>query len=298
MNINSKKILTSSTNYLLVSTLICLSFISNAVTVNKEERKVILIGIDGVHYQTLKRLKTPNFDRLYTSELFTGGELNTDNEQQTNSGPSWATILTGVWAKQHGITKNDKSLKSLSPSLFDLINKQYPQAKITSIIRWDTIYDNLYSDLKFAKQKIVIKVHDTTAVEQFIQLLEIKPDFAFLHLDDVDHAGHDFGFGEAYDQSIINADLMLGKILNAIETNEQIKDKYLVIVTTDHGRNRTGKGHGAQSVSERKVFYATNNPYYHAENGLKTPKKPIPQTYIAQSVLHYLGVPMNSVVAQ
>lgn len=287
------RILKTSINYLLLSALLSLSFFSVAITVNKEERKVILIGIDGVHYKTLQRLATPNFDRLYTSELFTGGELNTETEQQTYSGPSWATILTGVWAKQHGVTKNDKNLKSLTPSLFDLINQQYPQAEVASIVRWDTIYDNLYSDLEFSKQKNVVKEHDITAVEQFILLLKSEPDFAFLHLDDVDHAGHDFGFGEAYDQSIINADLMLGKILNAIESKKQLKDKYLVIVTTDHGRNVSGKGHGEQSISERSVFYATNNFFYHGNNPLKTLNGGIPQTYVAQSVLHYLGVPLN-----
>jgi len=90
-------------------------------------------------------------------------------------------------------------------------------------------------------------------------LLKSETDFALLHLDDVEHIGHGFGFGEVYDQSIINADLMLGKILNAIESKQQLKDKYLVIVTTDHGRNASGKGHSKQSISERSVFYATNN---------------------------------------
>jgi hypothetical protein len=84
----STSIFKTSINFLLYSNLLLLSFFSSAVTVNSEERKVILIGIDGVHYKTLQRLKTPNFDRLYTSKLFTGGELNTETEQQTYSGPS------------------------------------------------------------------------------------------------------------------------------------------------------------------------------------------------------------------
>jgi len=292
-NLFSTNILKTSTNFLLCSNLLLMSFFSSAVTVNSDERKVILIGIDGVHYKTLQRLKTPNFDRLYISELFTGGELNTKTQQQTYSGPSWSTILTGVWADQHKITKNDKTLKSATPSIFDRINQQYPQAKIASIIRWDTIYDNLYSELEFAQQKVVVKAHDTVAVEQFIQVLKSQPDFVFLHLDDVDHAGHDFSFGEAYDQSIINADLMLGAILDTVESNSQIKDEYLIIVTTDHGRNASGKSHGGQSSSERSIFYATNNSFYHGENSLKSPNQAVPQTYVAQSVLHYLGVNLN-----
>ncbi|MCJ8319988.1 MAG: alkaline phosphatase family protein [Colwellia sp.] len=256
---------------------------------NKEERKVILIGIDGMDYQTLQRLATPNFDRLYTSELFTGGELNTETEQQTYSGPSWATILTGVWANQHQIIKNDKNLKSATPSLFDRINQVYPQAKLISVIRWDTIYDNLYSDISFAQHKIVIKEHDFKAVEKFIELLKNKPDFAFLHLDDVDHAGHDFGFSKEYDQSIIDADLMLGKIIDVIENNKQVNEKYLIIVTTDHGRNNSGKEHGGQSNSEKITFYATNNDFYHRKKTLQITGA-IPQTYIANSILDYLHV--------
>lgn len=60
---------------------------------------------------------------------FTGGELNTETEQQTYSSPNWATILTGVWLKQHRFTENDKNFKSLTPDLFDLINQEYPQEK-------------------------------------------------------------------------------------------------------------------------------------------------------------------------
>jgi membrane-anchored protein YejM (alkaline phosphatase superfamily) len=257
--------------------------------VNKEERKVILIGIDGVDYKSLQRLATPNFDRLFTSEMFTGGNINTETEQQTYSGPSWATILTGVWANQHRITKNDKNLKSMSPSLFDHINQKYPQAKIASIIRWDTIYDNLHSDISFAQQKSVIKEHDLNAVEEFIELLKINPDFAFLHLDDVDHAGHDFGYSEEYDKSIIDVDLMLGRILDVIENKVSMNDKYLVIVTTDHGRDDSGKGHGEQSKSERTVFYATNNDFYHRKNLLNTPDNAA-QTFVAKSILDYLHV--------
>jgi predicted AlkP superfamily pyrophosphatase or phosphodiesterase len=292
-NLFSRSIFRTSINFILCSNLLLLSFVTSAVTVNSEERKVILIGIDGVHYKTLQRLKTPNFDRLYTSELFTGGELNTETEQQTYSGPSWSTTLTGVWADQHKITKNDKTLKSATPSIFDRINQQYPKAKIASIIRWDTIYDNLYSELEFAQQKVVVKAHDAIAVEQFLQLLKSQPDFAFLHLDDVDHAGHDFSFGEAYDQSIINADLMLGKIIDTVENTPQMRDEYLIIVTTDHGRNASGKGHGGQSTAERSIFYATNNSFYHGKNPLKSPNQAIPQTYVAQSVLHYLGLHLN-----
>ena len=65
--------------------------------------KVLLIGIDGVRPDVLAEVPTPNIDELAASGWYTA-EARTTNPSV--SGPSWSSMLTGVWPEKHGVTSN------------------------------------------------------------------------------------------------------------------------------------------------------------------------------------------------
>ena len=71
-----------------------------------EERtpKVILIGIDGVRPDVLAEVPTPNLDALGATGTFTA---RTQTTTPSVSGPSWSSMLTGVWPEKHGVTDNE-----------------------------------------------------------------------------------------------------------------------------------------------------------------------------------------------
>ena len=71
----------------------------------------------------------------------------------------------------------------------------------------------------------------------------------------------------------------MGTIWDAIQYREQnFKEDWLFIITTDHGRDaQTGKNHGGQSDSERNTWLIMN----------KKPAQEVVKTAIGVAVLYY-----------
>ena len=80
---------------------------------------------------------------------------------------------------------------------------------------------------------------------------EQRPTLLFIHLDRVDHAGHEHGHGTPqYDAAIEEADRLIGLVLAALR-DSGMADRSLVIVTCDHGGK--GKGHGGSTMGEIEI---------------------------------------------
>ncbi len=67
--------------------------------------RVLVVGIDGVRIDTLRRLPTPHLDALAADGFLAAVEV--DDRTPTMSGPCWATIVTGVGVEKHGVWSND-----------------------------------------------------------------------------------------------------------------------------------------------------------------------------------------------
>ncbi|MBK8659915.1 MAG: alkaline phosphatase family protein [Bacteroidetes bacterium] len=64
-----------------------------------QDRKVLIIGIDGTRSDALQQANVPNLDALIANGLYTYDAWHCGI---TVSGPSWSTIMTGVWWNKHG----------------------------------------------------------------------------------------------------------------------------------------------------------------------------------------------------
>jgi len=102
------------------------------------KRRVLIIGLDGVRVDSLKASDTPNIDTLAQSGPYTYEALASRGEQATSSGPSWASILTGVWAKKHKAFDNDFETPNFDryPHFYRRIRDTYPSAYLSSIVNW------------------------------------------------------------------------------------------------------------------------------------------------------------------
>jgi hypothetical protein len=71
---------------------------------NETRKKVLLIGLDGIHVDILEQADTPNLN-----SLIAGGSFSADARTRpiTVSGPGWSSMLTGVWMEKHGVESND-----------------------------------------------------------------------------------------------------------------------------------------------------------------------------------------------
>ena len=244
--------------------LLILIFLVLSSCINIKEKKVLVIGIDGLRPDCLEAASTPSMDFLikngaYSNKAYAGGELGTKTQQPTVSGPGWVSITTGVWADVHGVTNNKFTGYNIekAPHFFKRIKEQNEKLYLSSISQWHPINnkilipsakaDYLHNPLDNGKY-----VRDKTLKN----LKEHNPDVLFVHFDDVDHAGHAVGYGTdipKYIKSIEETDENIGHILKEIQSRED--EDWLIIVTTDHGGIR--KGHGGQTNDERTIFMIT-----------------------------------------
>ena len=229
--------------------------------------KALLIGLDGVQLERYLQLgdATNLSQRLYYGKAYTGGINGKASEQPTLCGPGWVTLLTGVWSNKHGVSNNAESLRvdPSFPSLFKRLRLAMPNAYLSSVVRWsplNTAY--LLEDADGADVR-ESGLSDARVIERTLQILDNTPaDFTFIQLDEADQTGHDSGFGERYQQSLRTLDSQIGHLLDKVDERQRLnpQEDWLVIVSTDHGRDYWGKAHGGMSEQEKTIFIASNKP--------------------------------------
>lgn len=230
----------------------------------------LLIGIDGVQYEQLKRVidagNAPTIGQFQLGMGYTGGITGTSTQQPTLSGPGWATVLTGAWANRHRIVRNDSGLRNKTDSLFKRISLSAPTRHTASIVSWNSINDNFVDDITAGFIELAVKCggDDQCTTDRTIQELNSGNfDFIFVHLDQPDEAGHENGFGVRYADAIARVDQQVGLILAALTRRKAAnpQEDWLVMLVTDHGRRLPdGYDHGEQSRSEKTTLIGLNKP--------------------------------------
>lgn len=216
---------------------------------------VLVIGIDGLSVDGLREARTPVMDSMIASGSITWSARTV---LPSVSSPNWASMIMGAGPEQHGITNNDWEIDDHAiepvvrgaddrfPSIFSVIRQQMPDATIASLYQWDgfgRLYDK--GDLTFDQS---FSTADSTTDATIAYIIEKKPTFTFVHLDDVDGAGHGTGHGtEVYLNAVSRADSLVGRIIEATR-KAGISGKTMIIITSDHGG--IGYGHGGESREE------------------------------------------------
>ncbi len=231
---------------------------------------VLVVGIDGLRVDALQQASTPEIDSLIADgavayDAFSGGELGEVTEQPTFSGPGWSSILTGVWIDKHGVDFNlfVGSRFDEYPHFFARIRELNPDAYLSSFVTWapinDTILASAEADEAFSPDTNDSAEGDIAVTAAVVAHLGTEtPDVVFVHLDQVDHEGHLFGYSTMvpeYMDAVEGIDAQIGEILEAVRARENYDtEDWLVVVTTDHGGIGIGiDGHGGQSDEERTI---------------------------------------------
>ncbi|WEZ87760.1 alkaline phosphatase family protein [Pseudomonas sp. NyZ480] len=247
--------------------LLCLLLAGCDLSPKAAQPKTLIVGLDGVQLQRYEQLgeDTNLKRRLHYGKAYSGGITGRASEQATLSGPGWMTLLTGVWASKHGVVSNEPSLRldPAYPSLFRRLRQALPHAYLSSIVNWSPI--NTAFLLEDAQGNDVREsgLTDEQVIERTLAILDSTPaDFTFIQLDEPDQVGHDHGFGARYQQALQNADSRLGRLLDKLDErrHKHPLEDWLVVVSTDHGRDYWGTGHGGVSEQEKTVFIASNKP--------------------------------------
>lgn len=274
--------------------------------VGKSDRKVLVIGIDGARWDTVRTLMAagdaPNLKALAGSGIFTPINLPSNGTlDQTLSGPSWNTILRGVWENKHRVDSNsdcDYDHHETYPDFLTRAERERPSLSTFTAVTWANLATTA-SCGPYVSDEVDAKFHKaaggdaTTANETARYITANGPDAGFVQLDEVDLVGHDDGgTSPAYLDAIEEADREVGKMIAAIRARPTLSEHWQVLVTTDHGHADAG-GHGGGSAEERTAWVIG------AELGAKSGGLPaqasvlpgsVRSTDLAPTALAHLGV--------
>lgn len=163
---------------------------------------VVIIGCDGLSPDGVQKAKTPNMDSLMQRGAYT---MHARAVMPTSSSPNWASMLMGAGPEQHGVTSNawrpDKfelaptavGSGGIFPTIFSVLREQQPSAIIACFHDWGGF------GILFEREVLDV-IEDTdgpvnTTERAIAYFKEKQPDFTFIHLDHIDHAGHAYGHG-------------------------------------------------------------------------------------------------------
>ena len=124
------------------------------------------------------------------------------------------------------------------------------------------LYDYISNQVKmYGYADETIEMRDAMTMQRVIAETVNDPDkyqIAYMHLDQVDHAGHSFGYGKpGYVNAVSRVDMLIGRMYAAYEAAGMLEDT-LFILCTDHGHRLPGghKNHGKNTKLEVNVTFA------------------------------------------
>ena len=207
---------------------------------------VLVVSIDGLRPDAITTFNAPTLRRLTAEGSYT---FRASTITPSKTLPSHTSMLTGLSPEAHGVLWNTPvSAKT------DLIDKRtvfglarehgyltaafYSKPKFQPLQQPGTLDYSQAPGGWWGGWNSARTVGDVEAY-----LAKADPNLLFVHLGDVDRAGHASGWmSPKYGQAVEVVDAALARLLTAVEKSFG-KDEYTVIVTADHGGH--GSNHGS-----------------------------------------------------
>ncbi|GGO65263.1 alkaline phosphatase family protein [Bowmanella pacifica] len=237
----------------IFSWLVCTPVVAQSLA--QKPKHVVLIGVDGMSPDGISKASTPNLDRLMAKGAST---MTARAVLPTSSSTNWKSMVSASGPEQHGVTSNgweqdDFSLppattgmEDIFPTLFGQYRLQRPDAQIGAVYTWGGFARLIERSALSYDQKGESDQHTMALARTY--LVEKQPEFLFIHLDEVDGAGHHHGHKTPdYYQAISEADRLIGELVAAAAGANMLKDT-VFIITSDHGG--FGYGHGGETLDE------------------------------------------------
>lgn len=232
---------------------------------------VLLIGTDGTNLDKVLQYAYDQPDSGFRAVMEQGVTGATSLVGHTTiSGPSWTTILTGVWDNKSGVINNifNPAPYDSWPTVFNLIEYDRPEVDTAVYADWKYINDMAGAG-GYAADVNEFVAFDTTWEETDNQVVDATiariaattaadSSFIFSYQVAVDEAGHAAGGGSPeYAAAVVNTSENIKRIMDAVDAWETANpgEEWTVLVTTDHGHQQSvGFGHGFQSPNETSSF--------------------------------------------
>ena len=297
-------------------------FIAHAET--QPAPKVVFVIVDGIPADVIERVPTPAIDAIAAVGAYhraqVGGPIGKPGETPTVSAPGYMSLLTGTWANKHNVYRN----YGIAPnydywSIFRAAKTVKPELRLGIFSTWtdnrtillgegrpegggflfDFVLDGLEDDAeRFPLQHLdgqIADIDDAVSREAATVIEAEGPDLSWVYLQYTDDVAHEYGDSVEFDRAVIDMDRRVHRLWSAVLARQHAHNEdWLVIVTTDHGRDEeTGQHHGGQSERERTIWIATNSERL-TPRFFNTPE--IVDIY--PSIARYLGITIPDQVAR
>jgi hypothetical protein len=231
------------------------SFPAQTTATSVKIEQVVIISIDGLRPDALERADTPVLDSLRrVGSYHPAAQAVLPSVTLVNH----ASMLSGMSPEKHGINWNvyDPDAGQVNgPTLFTVARDHglttamvVGKPKLEHLVLPGSVDNYVYAGFL-----------DVQVVEQAVALVEAGlPDILFIHLPDVDSAGHATGWMSAGQLlAISHTDGLIGQVVEALRTGQYLEST-LLIVTSDHGG--VDKAHGGNSPQEIQVPWLAVGP--------------------------------------
>jgi predicted AlkP superfamily pyrophosphatase or phosphodiesterase len=287
-------------------------------------RKAVFILLDGIPADVIEKVNTPALDAIAAAggyaRAHVGGALGGATETPTISAPGYMSMLTSTWADKHNVRGNSNQSPNYAYWNVFRIVESVDATRTTAIFStWldnrtvllgqgrpesgsytlDYAVDGFENDTaSFPHDKgsrYIMAIDDRVTSEAATYIADKGPDLSWVYLQHTDDMGHAHGDAEEFFAAVRQADARVGRIWAAVQQRQALGEDWLIVVTTDHGRDaRTGKGHGGQSERERTTWIVTNASALDA----RFAKGPLAIVDIAPSLLQHLRIVAPAAVAK
>ncbi|MDR2042458.1 MAG: alkaline phosphatase family protein [Tannerella sp.] len=224
---------------------------------------VIVIGIDGMSSQGLIRAHTPCMDSLMQAGAYS---YKVRCILPSVSSPNWHAMLSGAGPELTGVLDNSwrRGVYELPPvtltdngyfpGIFRLIRDGKPQALTAAFYNWRGFGNLLEQEVIDSCAALPSSLE--TAQHTAAYILEKKPDFVFIQLDEVDGAGHESGhMSPRYLRTIEETDAHVRLIVDAV-AQAGIANSTLIMVVSDHGGIYYWHGGNAYEEVSTPIIFA------------------------------------------
>ena len=225
--------------------------------------KVLVVSVDGLPSRALGALgpdRAPHLHRLFREGAGTRNARTA--REATLTLPNHTTMVTGrrVDADRggHGVWWNDDRLtprtvqEAAGHPVSSVFNVVHSPRRETGLFVSKSKLSLFERSWPRAVDRLVVREDNGRLVRTVRRdLVEHRRALTFLHLSLPDVVGHERGFlSEAHLAAVERVDRLVGRLLATIEARPRLRDRFAVVLTSDHG----GRGDGHSDPTELANF--------------------------------------------